>query len=56
MTRMIAIIAIVIIASLPAPRCRVQRVSGRYWLVCPCRSVTYQCDDWYRVPRYRGGR
>ena len=54
MTRIIAILALAIITMLPTPRCHVQRSNGRYWLVCPCKSVTYQCEDWYRVPLYRG--
>ena len=27
---------------------------GRYWLVCPCRGVSYVCEDWYRVPVWSG--
>lgn len=55
MTRII-ILALVLLTLLPpAPRCRVTYSNGRAWLVCPCRT-TYQCEDWYRVPLYRGRR
>ncbi len=54
MTRIIAIIALALLTLLPAPRCHVERSNGRHWLVCPCRGVTYQCADYYRIPAYRG--
>ena len=53
MTRIIAIIALTLLTLLPAPRCHVERSNGRYWLVCQCRGVTYQCEDFYRIPAYR---
>lgn len=34
-----------------APRCHVTTVRGRTYLVCPCRGVSYVCEDWYSVPR-----
>lgn len=39
-----------------APRCKVVRSNGQHWLVCPCKGVTYQCEDYWRIPRYRSLR
>lgn len=47
-----------LIATLLAPasatRCRVDIIRGRAYLVCPCKRVTYACQDYYRIPVYRG--
>lgn len=54
MTRIVLLLALLTLLP-PAPRCRVDVDSGRAWLVCPCRTA-YVCEDWYRVPVYRGRR
>ena len=41
-----AILAAVTLLQPPAPRCRFDRDGRMVWRVCPCRGVTYQCEDW----------
>lgn len=55
MTRL-AIVAFAVLLTIPTPRCRVEVWGGKAWLVCPCKRVTYVCEDWWRVPVYRGRR
>lgn len=56
MTRIIVLALTLLMLLPPAPRCRVDVDSGKAWLVCPCKKVTYVCEDWYRVRVYRGRR
>lgn len=56
MKRIFILALAVMLLVAPAPRCRVTVVRGRAWLVCPCKPATLACDDWYRVPVYRGRR
>lgn len=56
MTRIIVLALALLMLLPPAPRCRVDVYRGQAWLVCPCKRVTYACEDWYRVPVYRGRR
>lgn len=55
MTRL-AIVAFAVLLTIPTPRCRVEVWGGKAWLVCPCKRVTYVCEDWWRVPVYWGRR
>lgn len=56
MTRIITLILALLMLLPPAPRCRVDVYRGKAWLVCPCKKVTYVCEDWYPVPVYWGRR
>lgn len=53
MTRLLLLVVLLAGLALPAPRCRVASVTGRAYLVCPCRGVSYVCEDWYTVPVWR---
>lgn len=51
------ILTLTLLATLLAtsgPRCRVDIYRGRAWLICPCKKVTYVCEDYYRIPVYHG--
>ena len=50
------ILALIILALLPVPRCRVEHARGYSWLVCPRNAGSYTYEDVYQVPRWRGGR
>lgn len=54
MKRLLVVLALVVVILPPAPRCHVAVSRGRAWLVCPCRGVSYVCEDWYRVPVWSG--
>lgn len=56
MTRIIVLALALLMLLPPAPRCYVDVYRGQAWLVCPCKKVTYQCEDYWCVPVYRGRR
>ena len=53
MMRLSLVVILLAMLTTPAPRCHIETARGLAFLVCPCKGVTYVCDDWRPVPAWR---